>query len=261
MVSDLASLLFQQIRQAEDESDRVYEVVIGIVTDNHDPQKLGRVKVKLPTLSRDDSTWWAPIAMPGAGNQRGWFFLPEIDDEVLIGFEHGDIARPIVLGALWNGKDQPPLANPDGDNAQRAVVSRGGSRILFDDKDDQIVIEDGGGVGRITLDAKHNKIVVEALIGDACVHCKDDLVIQAKEIEMVAKATLAITSTSGNVKGNANAITIKGTAMLRVQGAQIGINDNGAKALDGSVVAQPADGEPVHAPPPLPPPPPPGAPG
>src|SRR5437763_1231536 len=74
---DLQSFFAEQVRTAEDDGTRVYEALIGLVTENKDPSKLGRVKVKLPILSEQDSTFWIPIIMQGAGKNRGWFFIPE----------------------------------------------------------------------------------------------------------------------------------------------------------------------------------------
>lgn len=82
--------------------------LIGIVTDNEDPENLARVKVKFPTLSEDHTSHWARIVSPHAGSSRGFDWLPEIDDEVLVCFEHGNINRPIIVGRLWNGVDRTP---------------------------------------------------------------------------------------------------------------------------------------------------------
>src|SRR6266545_3675312 len=155
----LPSLLGNEIRKAEDRADRVHDALVGLVVDNKDPDKLGRVKVRFPTLPGKDTSWWAPLAALGAGKDRGWFFLPEIDDEVLVVFEQGDFSRPVVLGALWNGKDLPPEKN-GGKNERRVLVSRQGSRVVLDDDKGTITIEDGGKVGRIVISAD-NKITVE----------------------------------------------------------------------------------------------------
>ena len=85
-----------------DDSSRVTGVVVGVVTNNQDPDGLGRVKVKFPWLSDADESSWARIAAPMAGKERGLYFLPEVDDEVLVIFEHGDLRFPFVPGALWN---------------------------------------------------------------------------------------------------------------------------------------------------------------
>ncbi|MBD2137774.1 VgrG-related protein [Anabaena sp. FACHB-1237] len=83
-------------------------LLVGIVTNNKDPKNWGRVKVKLPTLTEEHESNWARVVSHGIGNNRGNDCLPEIGDEVLVGFEHGDIHRPYILGGVWNGKDKPP---------------------------------------------------------------------------------------------------------------------------------------------------------
>lgn len=91
-------------------SGRYYAVAPAIVTDNKDPDKLGRVKVKFPWLPEESrfAAGWARITTSASRSGRGFFWLPEVDDEVLVAFEHGDIRYPIVLGALWNGVDLAP---------------------------------------------------------------------------------------------------------------------------------------------------------
>ena len=103
-------------------------VTIGIVTNNHDPEGLGRVKLKLPWLSEDIETHWARVATPMAGNGRGLYVLPDVDDEVLVAFEHGMVEFPYVLGSLWNGKDTPPETNEDGKNNRRTPTLSAGPR-------------------------------------------------------------------------------------------------------------------------------------
>ncbi|MGE0869439.1 MAG: phage baseplate assembly protein V [Kofleriaceae bacterium] len=227
---DLASVFSDQIRTAELEAGRIYDPVIGIVTDNKDPTKLARVKVKIPILSDRDSTWWAPIAMLGAGKNRGWFFIPEIDDEVLIMFEHGDPDRPIVVGALWNGKDKPPDRNSDG-NPRRMITSRQGSRIVFDDDTEQLIIEDGANKGRIVLDAKANKITIEALDGDVCLQAPNgDLQIVAKQIELTARDKLEIHAGSSMAWGTDASAEINGSSSVTMAGARVNLNCGNAKA-------------------------------
>jgi uncharacterized protein involved in type VI secretion and phage assembly len=208
-IYDLQSVFAGQIRTAEAEAGRVYEPVIALVTDNKDPSKLGRVKLKIPILSDKDTTGWAPIIMLGAGKNRGWFFIPEVDDEVLVLFEHGDLNRPLVVGALWNGKDKPPDKNPGG-NPRRVIKSRAGSKITFDDDKLQIIIEDGTGKGRITFDAKANKITIEAIKGDVCFQApQGEIQIVAKEAELTATQNLEIHAGSAMQWGTDSTVTVK----------------------------------------------------
>jgi uncharacterized protein involved in type VI secretion and phage assembly len=218
-----------QILTAESEATRVYEPVIGIVTDNKDPQKLGRVKVKMPILSEQDSTFWVPIVMLGAGKNRGWFFIPEIDDEVLVLFEHGDINRPLVLGALWGGKDKPPEKNP-GANPKRVIKSRAGSKITFDDEEMKIVIEDGKGKGKITFDSNANKIIIEALKGDVCFQApQGDIQIVAKEAEFTATQSLEIHAGSNMSWGSDASVTVK-SSNITMSGSKANANCGNAQA-------------------------------
>ncbi len=94
--------------QWEKQKERIYGVAIGIVTNNRDPEKLGRVKVRFPWLSDVNESAWARLCSPLAGKGRGFYYLPEIDDEVLVAFEFGDINRPVILGSLWRGENIPP---------------------------------------------------------------------------------------------------------------------------------------------------------
>jgi len=217
-IYDLSSVFAAQIHQAESESGKVFEPVIGIVTDNKDPSKLGRVKLKLMILSDKDTTLWCPIIMQGAGKNRGWFFIPEVEDEVLVMFEQGDINRPLVVGALWGGKDKPPDKNP-GPNPRKVIKSRQGSKVTFDDEKNKIIIEDGTGKGIITFDAEKNKVIIEALKGDVCFQSPTgDMQIVAKEIEMKAGTNIEIHAGSkmdwgsgAKVEVGAPAVTLSGS--------------------------------------------------
>jgi phage protein D/phage baseplate assembly protein gpV len=114
-------------------------MLVGIVTDNKDPEKLGRVKVKFPTLTEEHSSHWARVVSMGAGENRGFDCLPEINDEVLVAFEHGDIHRPYIIGGVWNGKDKPPTSVDDsvkdGKVRLRTIQTRTGHQIQFVEED------------------------------------------------------------------------------------------------------------------------------
>jgi uncharacterized protein involved in type VI secretion and phage assembly len=227
---DIQSVFADQIQTSELEATKVYEPVIGVVTDNKDPSKLGRVKLKMPILSDKDTTFWVPIIMQGAGKNRGWFFIPEVDDEVLVMFEQGDINRPLVVGALWGGKDKPPDKNDGGDNPRRVIKSRQGSKVTFDDKEMKIIIEDGTGKGKITFDSNNNKIIFESLKGDVCVQSpKGDTQIVAKNIEMKAANSVEIHAGSKMDVGAGSNMDVKSPSNT-LSGSKVNLNCGNAQA-------------------------------
>lgn len=237
---DLASAFAAQIHQAEHEANKCYEPVIGLVTDNKDPQKLGRVKVKFPILSETDTSWWCPIIMVGAGKNRGWFFIPEVDDEVLCLFEHGDLDRPVVVGALWNGKDKPADKNPGG-NPRRVIKSRQGSKIIFDDDQMKLIIEDGAGKGRITFDSNANKIIIEALEGDVCFQAPEgEIKVVAKTAEVSATTNLEIHAGGKVALGTSAGATVNGGSGVTLSGAKVNMNC-GVAQMPQAPSAEPQD--------------------
>ncbi len=205
---------------------KYYGVAVGIVTNNQDPQNLGRVKVKLPWLSEDHESNWARVCTPMSGNEWGVQYLPEVDDEVLLAFEQGDIRVPYVIGSLYNGTDKPALTNSDGENNQRQIKSRSGHFLVFDDTDgsEKIRIEDKTGSQFIELDSANNAITIK---------CQGDLTLEAGG-KVILKATQDITYESGtnlNVKGGGNVsveatgnLDLKANGMTTVKGATVNIN-------------------------------------
>ena len=242
-VYDLQDHFASQVHQAGAEGARVYEAVIGVVTDNKDPSKLGRVKCKIPILSDQDTTFWLPIVMLGAGKNRGWFFIPEPDDEVLVMFEHGDMQRGVVIGSLWNGKDTPPDNNSDGKNDRRVIKSRQKSRIVMDDGDKpNVIFEDGSGKGRITIDAANNKIIIEALDGDVCFQTPQGAMkIVAKAVELKAtQGSIEMNAGSTMAWGTDATATISGSSGVTMSGATHN-NNNGAAQAPQAPTTDPKD--------------------
>jgi len=159
----------------------------AIVVDNQDgPGNPGyRVRVKLPWLNDQETTHWARIALPMAGPGRGTYVLPEIHDQVLVVFEHGDIARPIVVGALWSKQQEPVEVNESGSNNTKLIKSRSGHRIVFDDKDgaEKITIVDSTRKNKIVLDSTHRLVRIESE-GDIAVIAKANVILHANALKL-----------------------------------------------------------------------------
>lgn len=197
---------------------KINGVVIGIVTNNKDPEKLGRVKVKFPWLSNDDESNWARIASPMAGKEMGIFFLPEVEDEVLVAFEYGDINIPYIIGSLWNGKDKPPLTNDDGKNNFRIIKSRSGHIIKLDDTDgeEKIEIVDKGEKNMVIIDTKNNRISVKSDKDIEISAPNGKVKIEAKDFEVKSSSSTKIEASAG--------MDLKASGNMNVKGATVNIN-------------------------------------
>ncbi len=189
-------------------------VVPAIVTNVEDPDGMARVKLKFPWMDSNLESDWARIIGVGAGNERGLFWLPEVNDEVLVAFEQGDFNRPFVLGNLWNGQDAPPEsignAVKGGAVEVRTLKTREGHtiRLVDDSSNSMIEIVDAQGNNTIKLDTKNN------------------------ELEIITKGKLKIKSdgetsieAGGNlkIKGSAN-VNVEASGQLTLKGAVINLN-------------------------------------
>lgn len=197
---------------------RLYGVTVGVVTNNQDPDGLGRVKVKLPWLSDDVESHWARVVTPMAGNDRGLFFLPEVDDEVLVAFEHGSPEFPYVLGALWNGKDKAPESNDDGENNMRTIKSRSGHVVRLDDTDgsEKIEIVDGSGANSVVISTADNTITITADADITIESGSGKLILSGNGIEIKSQAEV-------KVEAGAN-MDLEASGQLNIKGATVNIN-------------------------------------
>ena len=184
-----------------------HSVVVGLVTNNVDPEGKGRLKVKFPWLTNQDESHWARLATPMAGAERGMMFLPEVNDEVLVAFEQGDVNKPYVLGALWNGEDAPPKPSSEvvtgGKVNLRIIKSRSGHIVTLDDT---------AGAEKISIVDKtgNNKFIIDSVRG---------------ELTIEAQSNITIKSTSGKVSIEGMAgVEIKATGNVDVHGAMINLN-------------------------------------
>lgn len=197
---------------------RVYGLVLGIVSNNEDPDTMGRVKVKYHMLNQEVESDWCRVISIYAGTSRGSFFIPEVDDEVVLGFEYGDVNFPFVIGSVYNGVDKPPAGQDENKkNNLKRIRSRSGHEFTFDDTDgeEKITLVDCKEKRSIVIDVSGKKITIEALDGDMdilvpegtlTIKCKDLKVESSATTSMVSKSTFSVKSTKDyTVKTDANA--------------------------------------------------------
>jgi uncharacterized protein involved in type VI secretion and phage assembly len=188
-------------------------LVVGKVTAiTGDPDSAGRVKVKFPSLSQQDTSTWARVMAPGAGATRGMFFGPEVNDEVLVGFEHGDARFPVVLGGLWSKVNKPPVDPAADPVVSRMIKSRLGHTFEISDgaspdkKHIAMTLEDGSNKFRLGAD----KTDIEVASG--------------KEFTIKAGSAKISIDAQGGVTIEGGAVTIKATQDLTLKGMNVKIN-------------------------------------
>jgi phage baseplate assembly protein V len=195
--------------------DRFFGVTIGIVTNNKDPDGLGRVKTSLPWMADQVESDWARVVTPMAGAGRGVYFLPEVNDEVLVAFEHGNPDTPYVLGGLWNGKDKPPESNSDGKNDRRAIRSRSGNVIRLTDTDGDAKIEiiDSSGKNTIVISAKNNTITITAASDVTIKSDNGKLKLSGNGVEITSTSTVKVEASQSMDLKSSGQLNVKGTAV------------------------------------------------
>jgi phage baseplate assembly protein V len=186
----------------------------GVVTDVQDPLSQGRVKVQLPFLHGPDAAGaqaWARLATMMAGNDRGTWFIPEVGDEVLVAFFAGDPSAPVVIGALWNGRDAPP-ETMDSQNNIRSITSRSGHRIVLDDTSafEQVRITTQGGHrlqfndtmnGEITLEHSNGVKLKMDIVGNIEITANVKVTINAPGQLSVSAGVVQVDSAMSNFSG------------------------------------------------------------
>jgi uncharacterized protein involved in type VI secretion and phage assembly len=247
-------------RAQREEDHRIYGVVVGIVTNNKDDSGAYRVKVRFPWLPNGDESGqnsqesdWCRVTTFMAGNGMGFNCLPEVGDEVLIAFEHGDIMRPYVVGSLWNKNDAPILDNKGGKNNSRSwktrcghemtfyddkdgsknsilIKSKGGAKIFIDDDKKQVLIFDQSGKNTVTIDSQNNKIDVvgedklnittkgdyKIDVDNLKITCKSNMEVSCKQFKVNGSDKFEIKGGSGNL--------IDGGGDLKIKAGTVNIN-------------------------------------
>ena len=220
-----------------------------------DPDGEIRVLVDVPVIKPSGDGVWARIANLYAGNKRGTFFMPEVDDEVVLSFLQGDPRFPIIVGSLYSKKNKPPY-QPDSDNSIKAIVTKNDLKIIFEDKDKNIIVETPGG-NTLILSDKDKKVILQNKMGGTNntitmegsgmtiessgtidIIAMRDVTIKSKTGKVTVDATTdAIVKAKMNFKasGNMNA-EVNGTMSAKVSGMMTDVGGAGMTNVKGSLV-------------------------
>ena len=265
-------LLKYKEQEQEEQANKVYGVVTAIVTNTKDPDKKGRIKVRYGWMgeAKDIESDWARVVSLMAGNDRGIHFFPEVDDEVLVSFEHGNINYPYIVGALWNNADKVIEQNEDGKNNIKMIKSRSGHTITLDDTDgkEKFIIEDNSTKRSITFDAeaktldilnndtdgkitiiakgnisiKSDKEISIDAGSNLSIKAKGDLTLEGKNVTMKSSAGMAIKvgssltakSTAGMTLKAGSTFSVKASATGSIEALTLGLKGSGTATLESS---------------------------
>jgi phage protein D/phage baseplate assembly protein gpV len=224
------------------------QLVIGIVTDNKDPDKMGRVKVKVPALDDNLETWWARVLTQSAGQDRGVFMLPAVNDEVILGFENGDTRRPYVLGSLFNGVEKPLKdmveGQPDGKHGNFMLAStekllttsvketefKSEKPMLLESKDTLKVHSDK----KMTLEV--NNADMEMTASNIKAAPTQSYTIDAKSSVTIKGTGSVSVESSSSLSVKAPDVTIEGSAKLALKGGMVQIQGSSMVDISGAMI-------------------------
>ena len=203
-------------------------VISAVVSDIHDPQDQGRVRVTFPQLSADYVSGWARTVHSGAGARRGSVLMPEVGDEVLVTFDAGRFDKPYVLGGLYNGVDEPfgswSGAVKGGEVRRRSLTSRTGMNLVF-------VEEPGAERVEISTSQGHQRLTLTQT-GQQGIE-----IVSEGPVSVIAKTDATIVADKGKLTISASSLDIKGSGAVNIEGASVTVKGSGSVAVEGGTVA------------------------
>jgi len=223
---------------------KIEGVMIGIVTNNEDPEGLSRVKLTFPLREANNETDWVRVATLMAGKDRGSLFIPEVGDEVLVAFHLGEMSEPYVIGALWNDKDPSPkgheknhirkfrsragheiMFNDDDADGQIILKTKKGHKVEIGDKQDLITVADSSGVNTMTIQGgSKNEITIKSQTQTVKINAKGEIEVSSvksltlKSVQVNVEATGTMTLKAGAM------LDIKSDGMINIKGSMVKIN-------------------------------------
>jgi uncharacterized protein involved in type VI secretion and phage assembly len=198
--------------------DQLQGIAVAQVVDNFDSTGEGRVQVRLPWLPGFEP--WARVCVVGGGDDRGLFYQPQADDEVLVAMAHGDVSEPYILGCLWNSQDRPPAENPNDASSKVVLKTPGGHVVELDDLVQSVTITTIDGQ-KAVLDSQ--KIELEAGSSKVTLETSGNVEISASNELTLKATTIKLDATTIEITASAKA-TLKGSASCTIKGGTVEIN-------------------------------------
>ncbi len=206
----------------------------GFVVDNQDPENLGRIKLKVPSLLGETVSGWALPCVPFAGIDQGLYLIPEIDSQIWVEFEAGDLNLPIWTGMFWRTDELPEEAQTT-EQTSRLLKTPAGHRLQFDDEDGsekiilhhsadaEIVMDDNGSI--LLTDSADNKVIMDAenqsiIIDDA----------NGNQLTMDSSGIVVEDSNGNKITMDSGGITVEGMQVV-VTGSQVMLGGQGGEPL------------------------------
>jgi uncharacterized protein involved in type VI secretion and phage assembly len=210
----------QQAPEAPEEKT-INGVTVAVVLNNVDSMSLGRVQLKLPWMPGFEP--WARVATPMAGMGRGAFFIPQIGDEVVVAFNHGDLRDPYVVGSVWNSLDKPPATLPTDSVTKRAIRTPLGHELEFDEALQTVTLKSAT---QQTVEMSPDSISISATGGVASITLGTDgsITIRGKSIDLQAVDSIKLTAGTGVEASAAGSVALKAGSTCDVKAPLVAIN-------------------------------------
>jgi len=216
------------------------ETQSAVVKDNNDPQKLGRVRVSFTWQEDSQMTPWIRMANTHTGSNYGFYFTPEINDEVLVGFEGGNPQNPYIIGPMYNSNAKPDENWITNHNDIKTFRTRSGHTIEFNDTSDseELIIYNGdrnNTTNKISLSLHDKKITIEST-GDLELKAKNIKLEAQGKIDINASQDLSMHTDSGNVKvDSGQGFNVKGNASVEIKGVSVKIAADANLSVEGAM--------------------------
>jgi phage baseplate assembly protein V len=218
MAGEAVQFGWMQHTSPQEPERKIFGVTVCQVVNNIDCNGQARVQLTLPWLPGFQP--WARISNQSAGNDAGSYFVPQIGDEVLVSFNHGDVREPYIVGSLWNTQDRPPAASPTDAVTTRRIRTPRGHQLTFDDLQQQVILTTSANT-TVTLALDKAEIstpsakVTLGVAGDVTISGNTKITLEAPVIEINGKTAVTI---------NGKAVQIKATGACQVSGNPVNIN-------------------------------------